>query len=135
NHGQNADYRIFEDAARVQVLLCEAFVADDASRETIEMLKGFKDAFTRQAVERPKQNQVKLSTVCVSKHCLELSTDSGSASLPVDVFAGDLPALFRGKISQLDKLVFCFLALILGGYTGIESDFHCSPRRPTLSLM
>jgi hypothetical protein len=135
NDRQDTDNRIFEDATRVQVLLREAFVADAASSEPVQVLEGNKHAFTRQGVERPKQNQVKFSAVRIRKHQLEFTAVACSASLAVDVLAYDLPVLLCGEFAQLDKLILCFLAFVFSADASIESNFHLSPRRPSLARM
>jgi hypothetical protein len=41
DRGNDGDYRVFEDAARIEVLLGETAVADAVGRKPVQMLQSF----------------------------------------------------------------------------------------------
>src|ERR1700688_1072023 len=86
------------------------------------MSEGFEDAFAREAIERPKQEQVKTAMRGISEHFLELNAVTVSARLAVGVFAGDRPTLLCGELAELRKLVFDFLAFVSGAHTSVDRD-------------
>src|SRR5216683_2639982 len=82
-----------------------------------------------------KENSVKLSAASSANIAWNSARITCSPSLAVDIFTCALPAMFRGELTQLDKLILCFLAFVFGADTGIESYSHLSPRRPSLVQM
>jgi hypothetical protein len=59
DRGENRDHRILKDPAGIEVRLGETEVADAGRSQSVEMSEGFEDAFASEAIERPKQEQVK----------------------------------------------------------------------------
>src|SRR5271165_333215 len=89
DRGENRDHRILEDPAGIEVRLGETAIADAGPSQSVEMSEGFEDAFAGEAIERPKQEQVKTAMGGIAEHFLELNALTFSARLAVGVFAGD----------------------------------------------
>ena len=124
DRGENGDHRILEDPAGIEVRLGETAIADAGPSQSVEMSEGFEDTFAGEAIERPKQEQIKTAMGGIAEHFLELNAVTVSARLAVGVFAGDRLTLPYGELAELRELVFDFLAFISGAHTSIDRDPH-----------
>jgi hypothetical protein len=97
-------------------------IGDAGPSQSVEMSEGFEDAFAGEAIDRPKQEQVKTGMCGISEHFLELNAVTVSARLAVGSFAGDRPTLLCGELAELRELVFDFLAFVSGAYKSIDRD-------------
>jgi hypothetical protein len=139
DRGENGNDRILEDTAGIEVRLGETAITDAGPSQSVEMSEGFKDAFAGEAIERPKQEQVKTAMGGISEHFLELNAVTVSARLAVGVFAADRPTLPYGELAELRELVFDFLAFVSGAHTSIDRDsrvrYRFSHRIPQSRLL
>src|SRR5580698_6349016 len=122
DRGENRNDRILEDPAGIEVRLGETAITDAGPSQSVEMSEGFEDAFAGEAIDRPKQEQVKTGMCGISEHFLELNAVTVSARLAVGSFAGDRPTLLCGELAELRELVFDFLAFVSGAHTSIDRD-------------
>ena len=126
DRGENGNDGILEDPAGIEVRLGETAITDAGSSQSVEMSEGFEDAFASEAIERPKQEQVKTAMCGIAEHFLELDAVTLSAGLAVGAFAGDRPTLFCGELTELRELVFDILAFVSCAHASIDRDLRVS---------
>jgi hypothetical protein len=93
--GDNSDYSVFEDSAGIKILLGEAPIAHSVCRQSVQVLKSFQHTFSGEAIQRPKQQNVKFSPAGISEHSLKLGTLVRWCSFVVDVLTDHGPGLLR----------------------------------------
>ena len=100
-----------KNSCEVKVSLGVAHEVNATLLELVEVVDRLPRPFSREAIERPEDDNVEDSSVCVVEEAPELGTGGTGARLLVDVLAGDLPVFTRrDKVAKLLKLVLCVLA-------------------------
>jgi hypothetical protein len=89
------------------------------------MLQSFQRAFTRQAIQRPKQQHIELALRRVLEHAPEPSAVGVLACNLVNVFENNVPAQRARKLSQLYELIVCLL--LARANSRINSASHFVP--------
>jgi hypothetical protein len=112
NRGQDGDYGVFENPARIEVLLGEATVVHAIGCEPVEMLEGLEDTFAREPINRPEKQNFKLTLRRRAEHGLKIDAIRSRAGFTVNKLLDDNPILPTGELSQLNELVFNFLAFV-----------------------
>lgn len=59
--GYDAQHRVFEDAAGIQVLLRERTPVDAVAGQPFQVVQGFAHTFPAEAIQGPEQHHVKLA--------------------------------------------------------------------------
>jgi hypothetical protein len=81
----------------------------------LEVVEGFEDALTGEAVERPEEEYVKPALCGVPPHLLKTGAVRLCARFFVGVFGDNFPALRFAELAQLAALVIHLLPFALAG--------------------
>lgn len=96
--------------SRTEVFFFETHKLNAVRCEPLDVLEGFGDALTREAVEGPDENKIDPALRRVAEHALELARVRTPSALVIDILACGPPALGTSESAQLGQLVLDFLA-------------------------
>src|SRR6266849_580068 len=98
------------------------FVSYDGLTPHAEMTQRSFGPFTREPVQRPKQNQFKFPTFGSLEHALKGFAVARAACASIDKFLDNIPALLSGIRTELIELVQS--VLFIGAHSAVNGDFH-----------
>ena len=102
--------RVSEDTGRVKVALGVGYKANAVALELVQVVDRRARALAREAVERPKDEDLELPLVGVLEERLESSAAPGGTRFLISIFLDQLPALVTlDEGAKLPSLILGFL--------------------------